>query len=270
MGKKIPADIKLHLEKFIDFTADKISEAIIKKIGQPQEDAVLEEIYASFERVDYQYGIKEISFLYNEEETKCEIDTYSFIKKKSSASKKKDSKKDVFDDGLGSEPDKSLEDDDDDDDDLDFSDDDDFDDVEDFGNGDDDFSDDDDDDFGDDDFFGSISFFSNIKDWVAETFKLSMDNLKLFGGPETIGDRVFAFAQKKALLKAVKKIEKKGIKLSPEAQLALTPSDHEEIINTDNLIEWQDMPEKILKTSEAVETFAMICFDSDEFRGLVK
>lgn len=263
MGKKIPADIKLHLEKFIDFTADKISEAIIKKIGPHQEDVVLDDISTFFERVDYQYGIKEISFLYNDERTKCEIETYSFIKNKSAGSKKKDSKKDEFDDDFESDPEKSL-----DDDDLDFSEDDDFDDEDDFDK-DEDFGDDDDD-FGDDDFFGSISFFSNIKDWFSETFKLSMDNLMLFDGPETIGDRVFSFAQKKALLKAVKKIEKKGIKLSTKLQLTLTSGDYEEIINNDNFIEWHDIPGEIIKTPEAIAAFAMICFDSDEFRGLIK
>jgi len=262
VAKKIPKYIKLHLEKFIDFTADKISEAIIKKIGAPKEGAVLEAISIYFEWKDYQYGIKDVDFIYDEENKKCKIDTYSFTKKQSSGDD--DEKEDFLNDGLGVEPEKSLDDDDDD-----FSDDDDFDDIDDDFDKEDEFNDDEDD-FGDDDFFASISFFSNIKDWFAEIFKFKIDDLKLFGGSATIGDRIFAFAQKKALLKAVKKIETKGIIFSDDPQLVLTTHDHQEIINKDNTIEWHDTPDEILKSAEAIETFAMICFDSDELRKLIK
>jgi|GEM_PF-2117939 len=264
MAKKIPAGVKLHLEKFIDFTADNISEAIIKKIGEPKDGAVLETISIFFEREDYQYGIKNVNFLYNGIKTKCKIDTYSFTKNRSTDSDEDDKEEDYLNDGLGVEPEKSLDDDDDD-----FSEDDDFDDFDNDFDKDDGFGDDDDD-FGEDDFFASISFFSNIIDWFAETFKFDIDELKLFGGSKTIGDRVFAFVHKKALLKAVNKIESKGIKFSASPQLVLSTHDYQETINENNYIEWRDTLEKSLKDSAAIETFAVICFDTDEFRKLLR
>jgi hypothetical protein len=217
---------------------------------------------------DYQYGIKKINFIYNKEKNKCKLDTYSFTKNQSSDANEDESKKVEFDDSLGKhtkEFDPELDDDYGDE----FSDDDD-DDEDDLGEDLAGFGADDDDDFGDDDFFESISFFENIKDWVSEIFKLDIHQLKIFGKSQTIGDRIFAFAQKTALLKAIKDIEEKGIKFTSEPLLSLSTHNDTEVINKDNLIEWSDRPEEVLKTSQAIETFAMICFDSKEFRDLVK
>jgi hypothetical protein len=250
--KKIPGDIKLHLEKYIKFTADKISEAVINKIRNPAEGAVFEAIDAYFKFEDYQYGISKINFVYAEEKNKCKIETYSFTKNNSS--EENSSKKDEFDDGLDDDPEEEFDEFGDDNDDF----------------GGDNFSNDDEDGFDDDDFFGSISFFENIKDWVAETFKLDIEDLQIFGGSETIGDKVFTFAQKSALTKAIQELEAKGLKFSKEPQLSLSTHDDTLVINKDDSIKWNYKPMEILKTEAAVKAFAEICFDTKELRDLIK